>query len=366
MRRTFTTDPGEERWRVRDALLSTTDRRSVLRRLGGVGVALPFALRAVGVSADESEADEDHDDMTEGTEGAAADDHTEAPVASQPVQPFALYDPALPPAVVGIKDIIVTAKDVVKYVAKDVPFGGWGYDGTIPGPMFRVVEGDTVNVTFRVDSAANAHHSLDFHSAITPPEKNYRTILPGEELIWSFVAGVPGTFMYHCGTPKVLMHIGSGLYGAMVVDPKEGWAPAQELAIVQSDLYVKDGGNGVMVPDYARMLGNGQMDYCVFNGYANQYVENPIAVEVNALVRMFVINAGPSAWASFHVVGTIFDRVLVNGHPKNELFGLQSVTIGPGDGAVVEFRLPEPGPYPFVNHAFGHAAHGAVGVLQAS
>ena len=51
-----------------------------------------------------------------------------------------------------------------------------------------MVEGDTVNVTFRVDSAANAHHSLDLHSAKTPPEVNFRTIDPGEEMKWSFVA----------------------------------------------------------------------------------------------------------------------------------------------------------------------------------
>lgn len=344
------------------------NRRDVLRRMGVAGLALPFALRALDVSADESEAeDETHDGMTEETNGDAspADEHTEEPVASQPVRPFEVYDPFLPAVAAGTKEITVVAQDVVRYVANGVPFAGWSYDGTIPGRTLRVVEGDTVNVTFRVDPAANAHHSLDFHSAITPPEKNYRTILPGEELSWSFVATTPGTFMYHCGTPKILMHIGSGLYGAMVVDPKEGWAPAQEISIVQSDLYLKDGGNGVMVPDYTKMVGNGATDYCVFNGYADQYAENPIDVEVKAPVRIFVVNAGPNTWSSFHVVGTIFDRVLINGHPKNELFGLESITIGPGDGAVVEFTLPEPGPYPFVNHAFGHAAQGAVGVLQA-
>ena len=47
------------------------------------------------------------------------------------------------------------------------------------------------------------------------------------------------------------------------------------------------------------------------------------------------------------------------------LVGLQSVTVGPGDGAVVEFVLDEPGSYPAVNHAFNAAAKGAVAVLQA-
>lgn len=340
------------------------DRRSVLRHLGAAGLSLPFALHTLNASADEKDSDDTTEDGHEDA-GTAQDEHDEAPVASHPAQPFALYDPYLPPVEAGPKEITVVATDIVRYVAKDVPFAGWSYDGTIPGRSLRIVEGDAVTITFRVDPAANAHHSLDLHSAITLPGKSYRTILPGEALTWSFVATTPGTFMYHCGTPKVLMHIGSGLYGAIIVDPKEGWPPAQELCLVQSDLYLKDGGDGIMLPDYARMLGNGEMDYCVFNGYANQYAEYPIKVETRAPIRIFVVNAGPNVWSSFHVVGAIFDRVLVNGHPKNELFGLQSITIGPGDGAVVEFSLPEPGAYPFVNHAFGHAAHGSLGILQA-
>ena len=55
----------------------------------------------------------------------------------------------------------------------------------------------------------------------------------------------------------------------------------------------------------------------------------------------------------------------MSANPRNELVGLQSLTIGPGDGARVELTLAEPGTYPAVNHAFGHAAHGAIAILQA-
>jgi nitrite reductase (NO-forming) len=166
-------------------------------------------------------------------------------------------------------------------------------------------------------------------------------------------------------SPPILMHIASGMYGTMIVDPKEGWEPAQELVMVQGEYYLMAGDDGIMVPDYTKMVGNGTMDFCAFNGYANQYLEHPIKVEVKAPIRMFVVNAGPNIWSSFHVVGTIFDRVLINGNPKNALYDLQSISIGPGDGAVVEFTLDEPSTYPFVNHSFGHASHGAVGVLVA-
>jgi nitrite reductase (NO-forming) len=323
------------------------DRRSLLRRAAGLGLALP-ALGALVAGPGHA---------------AVAQDQ---PAAPAPIQPFTVYDPYLAPVQAGTKDITVTAKDATLYVAKDVAMSAWTFDGTIPGSMLRVVEGDTVNFTLAIDPAARIGHSLDFHSAKTPPEVNYKTINPGETLSWSFTPKYPGTFMYHCGTPPALMHIGAGMYGAMIVDPKGGWSPAQELAIVQSEIFLKDDGSGVFQPDYTKMVGNGTMDYCVFNGYANQYVENPINVEVKAPIRMFVVNAGPNVWSSFHVVGTIFDTVYVNGNPANKLVGLQSISIGPGDGAVVEFTLDEPGSYPFVNHAFGHASHGAVGILQAS
>jgi nitrite reductase (NO-forming) len=335
-----------------------TDRRALLKGAAGFGLTLPFLVPRA--------AQDEHDDMDEADDREDGEgEHTEAPAANLPIQPFEVYDPWLARVEPGAKSLDVVARDIVRYIADDVACAGWSFDGTIPGRAFRVVAGDTVDVTFRVDPAANAHHSLDFHSAQTPPEKSFRTIEPGEELQWSFVAKHPGAFMYHCGTPEILMHIGAGMYGAMIVDPAEGWPEAQELVFVQSDFYLAEGENGVMVPDYAKMLGNGSMDYVTFNGHANQYVANPIPVRVGEPIRIFLVNAGPNVYSTFHVVGAIFDRVCVNANPRNELFGLQSWTVGPGDGACFELTIDEPGLYPAVNHAFGHAAHGAIALLKA-
>jgi nitrite reductase (NO-forming) len=340
----------------------TTNRRHLLRGAAGIGLALPFIAPAI------ARADDAHHAAGTSVPGGYVGSDAGGPSTGQqsPVPAgqavFTRYDPFLE---AGAKQISVVAKDATLLVAKEVPYAAWTFDGTIPGRALRVVEGDTVDFAFRVDAAARTSHSLDFHSAKTAPDKNYKTIAPGEELKWSFVARHPGAYMYHCGTAPVLMHIGSGMYGAMIVDPKEGWPPAQELVFVQNEFYVAPGDNGVMVPDYTKMMGNGNMDYVDFNGYANQYVEQPISVKVGEPVRIFVVNAGPNIWSSFHVVGTIFDRACVNANPKNELFGLQSITIGPGDGACVEFTLDEPGTYPAVNHAFGHAAHGAIALLKA-
>lgn len=344
------------------------DRRTFLRRAAGIGVALPALGLLADVQAQETPKAGDGHDMTEdgyvGSDPESPSTGAESPLPAV-VQPFTLYDPFLPSVEAGPKEITITAKDATLFVAGDVPYAAWTFDGTIPGRTQRVVVGDEISFTFKIDPAALTSHSVDFHSAQTPPNVNYKTIMPGDEFSWKFTPRHPGAFMYHCGTPPVLMHIGSGMYGAMIVDPAEGWSPAQELVFVQSDFYLAEGDNGVMVPDYTKMLGNGSMDYVVFNGYANQYVENPIKVKVGEPIRIFLVNAGPNAYSTFHVVGAIFDRVYVNANPKNVLEGLQSWTVGPGDGACFELTLEEPGSYPAVNHAFGHAAHGAIALLQA-
>jgi nitrite reductase (NO-forming) len=364
----------------RDGRSPAPNRRALLRAGIAFGVAIPFATTAASTLADEGHPAESTPAATPpaaadehaGTEDDHGEDHgadqaahTEAPDPSGPVQPFTRYDPWLPAVQPGPKTIEVVARDANLLVAPDVAVATWTYDGAVPGRAIRVVEGDTVDVTFRVDAAANAHHSLDFHAAKTPPDLSFATINPGEELRWSFTPKHPGAWMYHCGTPPALLHIGAGMYGAIIVDPKEGWAPAQELILVQSEFYLADGANGIKVPDVARMERGADMDYVTFNGHATQYVDEPIVLAAGEPVRIFVVNAGPNIWSSFHVVGTVFDRAYINASPKNQLFDLQSISVGPGDGACVEFTLDEPGTYPVVNHAFGHAAHGALALLQA-
>ena len=346
------------------------DRRAFFKRAAGLGLALPV-LGGLGLQAQTADAQDEHDEWRGRRSPATSAPirKAQAPATRARSQPRCsrsrVYDPVLPPVEAGPKEITIVAKDASLYIAKDVPYAAWTFDGTVPGRALRVVEGDEIDFTLPIDPNAITAHSMDFHSAQTPPNVNYKTVLPGEEFSWSFAPRYPGAFMYHCGTPPVLMHIGTGMYGAMIVDPKDGWPEAQELVFVQSDFYLMDGENGIKVPDYTKMLGNGAMDYVVFNGYANQYVDNPIVVKAGEPIRIFLVNAGPNAYSTFHVVGAIFDRVCVNANPRNELFGLQSWTVGPGDGACFEFTLEEPGIYPAVNHAFGHAAHGAIALLQA-
>jgi len=105
--------------------------------------------------------------------------------------------------------------------------------------------------------------------------------------------------------------------------------------------------------------------HTVFNGRYNGMVDKPLDAKPGERVRLFVMNVGPSNTSSFHVVGTIFDRVWIDGNPDNQFRGLQTVLLGSSSGVIVEFVIPEAGNYVMVDHHFANASQGAVGVIAA-
>lgn len=260
-------------------------------------------------------------------------------------------------------------------VDDEVYMAAWPFGGDLPGPTMRVKEGDKIIFTManRTESEQSMAigmpmpHSIDFHSAMVNPEDKYRSIAPGETLRFEYVAHYPGVFMYHCGTPMVLEHLISGMYGAMIVEPKNGYEDKvdHEWVIVQSELYLKkEKGEKYYVSDVEAAKAK-RPNYVVFNGKFNRHINEPLKARAGDRIRLFVLNAGPSDTSSFHVIGNIFDKVYLDGNPKNKLVGLQTVLLGASNGAIVEFVLPEPGNYVLVDHEFADATMGAMGMIIA-
>lgn len=241
-------------------------------------------------------------------------------------------------------------------IDKDRTYGSMNFEGQVPAPTLRVTEGDVVR--FTLTNAGSMQHSIDFHAAQTPWSKNYQAVDPGTSFSFDWTARYPGVFMYHCGTPPVLMHIGDGMYGAVIVDPKDGRPTAREFVVVQSEFYGAGG-------DYKAMLNN-PPDVVCFNGQAFRYKTTPLTAKAGELVRFFVMNAGPSNTSAFHVIGELFDAYEPEGNPANRMGMHQTITVPPGDGAMVELVFDEPGSYPFVTHKFSDAERGAVGVIAIS
>jgi nitrite reductase (NO-forming) len=266
----------------------------------------------------------------------------------------------------NIVEVELDATETTQEIAEGVDYRVWTFGGTAPGPVIRVTEGDTVRFNLTNNTTVNLSHSIDFHAAQTPWDVNYQPVPPGETLTFDWVARFPGVFMYHCGVPPVLEHIANGMYGAIIVEPKEAPEPAREYVVVSSEFYPTSRSvDGAHQGDLDRMSAV-DPEYVVFNGFANRYLDAPLEARPNELVRLWVMNAGPTLDNAFHVIGALFDHVYPDGNPTNAINGMQTWSVPPGGGAMFELRVPDEGLYPFVNHSFAYTGLGALGVLKIS
>lgn len=282
-------------------------------------------------------------------------------------EPIAHAAPAvLPPLNATGDSVAVTliATDATIEIAGGVHYQAWTFNGSVPGPVIHVREGQTVHLTFV--NRGMMPHSIDLHAAEVAPSVDYRTVPAGATVEFSFVPRVPGAFLYHCGTPPVLMHIGNGMYGAIVVDPKIPLPSADvSYVLVESEWYTRQVSGRVLTGNYDKMLA-GTPDEMVFNGEAFQYESQPLTAKVGQRVRLYVVDAGPNFSSAFHVIGAIFDAVYADGDPRHALSGVSTYPIAPGQGAVFDLVLRKPGNYPFVDHSMRAMAMGAAGTLTAS
>lgn len=275
--------------------------------------------------------------------------------------PFHRYDPALPPLSPGkAKRIHMTVREVPIRVLPDTVVAAWTFDGDIPGPIVHVRQGDTVE--FTLTNQGTLPHSMDFHAAQIDPKVAFRSVAPGGSVSYSFRPKYAGAFLYHCGTSPVLMHLGSGMFGAIIVDPPTPLAPAREFVLVQSEFYLSEPKGGVAAFDYGKMLST-VPDLVAFNGRPSQYSNAPIHVKRGDRVRFYVVVAGPTLPCGFHVVGEQFDTVYLGAPPGNAIHGVQTFSVTAGGGMIFELVADVPGEFVFVNHSFGHGQKGAMGTL---
>ena len=284
-------------------------------------------------------------------------------------------------------------------VASGVRYNAWTFGGVVPGPTLHVREGDRITFTMKNRSdeevmitepgsevspfmqqiAGNNYmdakpammpmpHSMDFHAGTVAKDDKWRTIAPGETIQFDWVANYAGTYIYHCGTPSVLMHTSMGQHGVVVVSPKEGYPTDYEVdreyVVVQSEYYLKKGPGELYQYDFEAAQ-NRNPSHVVFNGHQTILHDQPLEANAGERVRIHFSNNGPSGTSSFHVIGAIFDRVWLEGHPQNEMRGMQTVLLGASGSATVDLIVPEEGKYILIDHEFADAEKGATGTLKA-
>jgi len=263
------------------------------------------------------------------------------------------------------KTFSVTAESKTISIGSGMTFAAWTYNGTVPGPLLRVSQGD--QVTIKLANHTASAHGLEIYAAQIAPS-HFTGQLGMPQLSYHFEAKVPGVFAYHCSAIPVLTHVAAGMYGMMIVDPSGGWpgGPAHEFTMVQSEFYGTPDAHGFIAGDSRKML-DAAPDFVVFNGMVNKYdLEHPIPIKVGELARLFFVNAGPNRFSVFHINGVIFSTVYREGNPAAPLHDVSSIALGPGEGAVFEFRVGEAGDYVFGDESDAHTYKGAQGVFRAA
>lgn len=266
-----------------------------------------------------------------------------------------------------VVDLEVIEKEME--IADGTTYKFWTFGGTMPGTFIRVREGDRVVLNLKNAADSQYPHNIDLHAVTGPGGGAAASItMPGQGTSFEFAALNPGLYVYHCAMPGMVgMHIANGMYGLILVEPKEGLPKVdKEFYVMQGDFYTtgERGQKGLQGFDEKKAIAE-DADYVVFNGRVGALAgENALKVKKGETVRLFVGNGGPNLVSSFHVIGEVFDNVYTEGGSR-VTHNVQTTLVPAGGAAIVEFRADVPGEFHFVDHSIYRATmKGALGTIK--
>lgn len=281
------------------------------------------------------------------------------------------------------KKVLLVANEKVVQVAPDnalhpggIMYNAMVFNGTVPGPVIAIDQGDTLEITLRNDG--KLVHSMDFHAGFGASKANSGPVKPGESKTWSLQGTYPGVFFYHCSADAlngIWEHIANGMYGGIVVHPQNE-QPAKEFYVAFGQIFNNadqglfkgtNGKNGSF--DIAKFV-NDQPDLILTNGMSHKYVPSigqVVKLDINKnaqvfkvkpgeLTRWYIVNAGPNDGVAFHFIGGII--TVRDGSGSAQLENGQTWFVPPGSASVIESTFPEPGVYVGVDHNMNHVLKG--------
>jgi FtsP/CotA-like multicopper oxidase with cupredoxin domain len=252
----------------------------------------------------------------------------------------------------GVREWDIVAQDREIEVAPGVTYAAWTYNGRVPGPTLRAREGERLRINF-VNGSSHPHtiHFHGIHRDVMDgvPGVGAGNIDPGESTSYEFDAEPFGLHLYHCHSTPLAEHIAKGLYGAFVIDPKDGRPPADELVMVMNGFDTNfDRSNEV---------------YAV-NTVAFAYMQEPVRVKRGELVRIYLVNALEfDLLNSFHVHANFFDYYPTGTRLEPRDF-TDTVIQGQGERGILELRFPYTGKYMFHAHVSEFAELGWMGFFE--
>jgi FtsP/CotA-like multicopper oxidase with cupredoxin domain len=251
-----------------------------------------------------------------------------------------------------LREYEIFAVDREIEIAPGLFFPAWTFNGTVPGPTIRATEGDRVRVRFL--NQGTHPHTIHFHGWHEPamdgslPEHQ---VMPGGSFVYEFDADPLGLHLYHCHSVPLKRHIHKGLYGAFIVDPKEGRAPADEFVMIMNAF---DTNFDIENEVYA------------VNTVAHHHMHAPIPVTVGRLVRMYLINVTEFDLVnSLHLHGMFFD-VFRTGTSLVSTERTDTIMMCQGERAILETTFRYPGDFMFHAHQSEFAELGWMGLFRAA
>ena len=262
-------------------------------------------------------------------------------------------------------------REVVKKLSDGVEYTFWTFGGSVPGSFIRIREGDVVEFHLNNHPSSKLPHNIDLHAVTGSGGGAASTFTaPGHSSQFTFQALNPGLFVYHCATAPVPMHIGNGMYGLILVEPKDGLPPVdKEYYVMQGEFYTsgKYGEEGLQSFDMGKAIDE-RPPYVVFNGAVGSLVgDKAITANVGERVRIYFGVGGPNLTSSFHIIGEIFDKVYPEAGLSLPNANVQTTLVPAGGAVVVEFKVNVPGTFILVDHSLTRAFNkGALGMLKVS
>lgn len=269
--------------------------------------------------------------------------------------------------------VTLEAREVLAEIEDGTLFHYMTFNGQVPGPMIRVREGDTVNLTFRNPKDNLLPHNVDFHAVAGPGGGAAADMAaPGQQAHLRFKVTYPGAFIYHCAVPNFDEHISAGMFGMILVEPREGLPKVDhEFYLGQNEIYVKDtaGAGGYHEFDSTAMLAEDPA-YVVLNGRAYGLMKGrygAMQVKTGESARVYFVTGGPNLTSSFHAIGNVWKEVWPQGSLRSEpLRYIQTQPVPPGSTMIATLDFPVPGDFKLLDHAVTRAIHkGCLAIIHA-
>lgn len=266
---------------------------------------------------------------------------------------------------------MIAKETTVEIDNKGTKYPAWTFDGAIPGKVVRVTEGDVINFELVNPKSNKESHSMDFHAAEVDVLDEFAPVKPGETKHFKFTAKRAGVWMYHCGASVMAQHIARGMYGLIIVDPKEGYSdafpkPDREYVLAQGQYFPDaDDAKGMIAnKGWAGSLINGKM----FNYDPVHDPDSSLVLQSKPgeRVRIYFVNANINEPVAFHPIAGIWDKVYINGNPENVLEDMATYNVAVSEAGIFDIVSPadKPTNNAIVDHAMQAALRGAITVLM--